>query len=81
MANTLGRLLKRKGITRKEFHKVLTTMYDYNVGVQMVQEHCSKECPSPYPCWDVIQKCLKEQYGIIYDNGVWKEVRNDGERK
>lgn len=74
MGFTLGQILKRNNISQKDFHQVLKEEYNHSVVMSVVNGYCSKECPSPYPCWKVIQKCLKEQYGIEYVNGRWQEV-------
>ena len=78
MGFTLGRILKRKNITQKTFRQILEDKYNHSVDVTTVNSYCSKECPSPYPCWNVVQRCLKEQFNIEYKNGRWQEV-NDNE--
>jgi hypothetical protein len=81
MTFTLGRMLKRIGVTQKIFRQTLEDRYNYTVSERTVNGYCSKECPSPYPCWEIIQKCLKEQYGIEYINGRWQEVKDYGEKE
>lgn len=81
MSFTLGRMIKRKNITQKEFRQILEDKYDYSVTVKTVNDYCSKECPSPYPCWEIIQKCLREQFNIEYRNGRWQEVNDYGKEK
>lgn len=75
---SLKRVLKRKNIKLKDFQQALREKYNYSVCIATISGYCSKESPSPYPCWKVILKCLKEQYGIVYENGMWKEVMNNG---
>lgn len=79
MGFTLGRMLKRNNVSQKEFRQILEDKYNHSVDVATVNGYCKKECPSPYPCWKVIQKCLKEQYNIEYKNGRWQEVNDYGE--
>ena len=78
---TLGRELKRKGITQKMFRKILDDKYNYSVAQSAVNRYCSKESPSSYPCWEIIQKCLKEQFDIEYRNGRWQEVKDYGKEE
>ena len=78
MGFTLGRALKRKHVTQKLFKQILEERYNHCVSVNTVHGYCSRECPSPHPCWDVVQKCLKEQFGIEYRNGRWQEVNANG---
>lgn len=81
MGFTLGEILKRKGITQKEFRQILEDEYNHSVVISVVNGYCSKECPSPYPCWEIIQKCLREQFNIEYRNGRWQEVNDYGKEK
>lgn len=78
---TLGRELKRKGITQKMFRQILEDKYNHSVTQSVVNRYCSQESPSSYPCWKVIQKCLREQFNIEYRNGRWQEVNDYGKEK
>ena len=78
MGFELGRILKRKHITQKEFQRILAEKYNHSVSKKAVNHYCSKECPSGYPCWNVVQKCLREQFNIVYLNGRWQEANVDG---
>lgn len=75
MSFNLGRELKRKGISQKMFQQILADKYNYPVVISTVQYYYSKECPSQYACWDIVLKCLKEQFNIEYKNGRWQEVK------
>ena len=74
MVFSLGRTLRAKGITQKAFRDTLEKKYNHSVDITTVNGYCLKEYPSPYPCWKVIQKCLKEEYNIEHRNGRWQEV-------
>ena len=74
MGFTLGRELKRKNVSRKAFRQILEERYNHSVTMTAINGYCSKECPSPYPCWNAVQRCLKEQFDIEYKNGRWQEA-------
>ena len=78
MKLTLGRVLKGKRITQIKFRQILNTKYNHSVNGATVSGYCSKECPSSYPCWEVVKKCLKEHFNIEYKNGRWQEVNENG---
>lgn len=75
---TLGRVLKRKNIKQYELQKILSEKYGLTVSVPAVNKYCQREQPSPYPCWKVVQECLRNEFGIEYRNGMWQEVITNG---
>lgn len=77
MVFTLGRALRYKKVSHKDFQQVLKEKYNHSVAISTIATYCSKDSPSPRPCWKVILKCLREQYNIGYRNGRWQEVKAD----
>lgn len=75
---TLGRILKRKNVTQEGFQKILSEKYNHSVSIAAVNGYCQREQPSPYPCWKVVQECLRNEFGIEYRNGMWQEVIENG---
>lgn len=75
---TLGRILKRNNVTQKDFQKILSEKYKHTISVATVNGYCQREQPSPYPCWKVVQECLRNEFGIEYRNGMWQEVIMNG---
>ena len=72
---SLGRTLKRQGVTAKELCKTLAEKYNFKRSEETIYtSYYSKSCKSNNDNWDIVCKCLKEEYGIIYDNGNWREV-------
>lgn len=67
---TLSRVLKRKNIKQYELWKVLVEKYHHRVNLSTVGHYCLREQPSPYPCWKVVQECLRNEFGIEYRNGM-----------
>lgn len=78
MSFNLGRELKRKGITQKMFREILEEKYNHSVRLNTVNNYCSREYPSSHSCWDVVRRCLKEQFNIEHKNGRWQEVNDIG---
>lgn len=74
----LARVLKRKNIRQYELQKVLSEKYNHSVSTSVVCGYCKREQPSPYPCWKVVQECLRNEFGIEYRNGMWQEVITNG---
>lgn len=74
----LARVLKRKNIRQYELQKALAEKYNHPVPLLIVSEYCKRKRPSPYPCWRVVQECLRNEFGIEYRNGMWQEVIENG---
>lgn len=74
----LARVLKRKNIRQYELQKALAEKYSHIVCTATVSIYCQREQPSPYPCWRVVQECLRNEFGIEYRNGMWQEVIENG---
>lgn len=74
----LSKVLKRKNIRQYELQKALAEKYNHIVGLSVVNRYCLREQPSPYPCWKVVQECLRNEFGIEYRNGMWQEVIENG---
>lgn len=68
---TLGRCLKRHGISQTRLREVLKEKYDYGVSQAQITCYCKEQgCPNRSN-WQIVRKCLEIEFGIRYENG-WR---------
>ena len=76
MEFTLGKALKREGISQKRFRDVLAERYDYDRSLCTINMHCNAMGIPNTPCWEIIRRCLDREFGIVYYKGGWERKEN-----
>ncbi len=78
MAVTLGEILKYNKIKPLDMLKVLNEKYCLNLSQYTIYKCCNKEGYWFSKRTQVIQDCIKKEYGIYYDGAVWRGGINYG---
>ena len=69
---TLGKALKKEGITQKRFHEVLTQKYDCNITLATFATCYARQLGwYDTPMRRLIARCADEEYGLVYHRGGW----------
>lgn len=77
----ISRALMRKGIKRSQFKDALSTQYGLSISDAMVDRFCIAAGKGTRGSCPIIEKCLDEQFGIVFDRGNWISKEGDYNEK
>ena len=76
---TLGEILKYRGIKQLDVWRVLKERHGINMSISGINCLCKKEGHWFGKQATIIQEAIKKEYGIYYDGAVWRGGKNYGD--
>lgn len=68
---TIGRVLKKKGISQERVVEILNTKYDLSISLSNFNRYSRQYICGDTIVWQTIKDCLEKEFGIKYKPTYW----------